>query len=172
MDILWLFYPVWTLGYLHCPLLPLLFMSILVFHPNPGRVCLFVGGKRWGERRPPEKRWHLGWVLKVSGSHTLVLGWLGYIRCRVPDTWSIGVGQTWLFNSFWTEGLWKEVAFARHWAHCPKHWGRHWCVCGFWASGFCPVQFSHSVVSNSLQHHGLQHTRLPCPSPTPGAYSN
>ena len=34
------------------------------------------------------------------------------------------------------------------------------------------VQFSHSVVSNSLQPHGLQHDRLPCPSPTPGAYSN
>ena len=34
------------------------------------------------------------------------------------------------------------------------------------------VQFSHSVVSNSLPPHGLQHTRLPCPSPTPGAYSN
>ena len=32
--------------------------------------------------------------------------------------------------------------------------------------------FSHSVVSNSLQPHGLQHTRLPCPSPTPGACSN
>ena len=34
------------------------------------------------------------------------------------------------------------------------------------------VQFSHSVVSNSLQLYGLQHTRLPCPSPTPGACSN
>ena len=33
-------------------------------------------------------------------------------------------------------------------------------------------QFSHSVVSDSLWPHGLQHTRLPCPSPTPGAYSN
>ena len=33
-------------------------------------------------------------------------------------------------------------------------------------------QFSHSVVSNSLWPHGLQHTRLPCPSPTPGVYSN
>ena len=32
--------------------------------------------------------------------------------------------------------------------------------------------FSHSVKSNSLQPHGLQHTRLPCPSPTPGACSN
>ena len=34
------------------------------------------------------------------------------------------------------------------------------------------VQFSRSVVSNSLWLHGLQHARLPCPSPTPGVYSN
>ena len=34
------------------------------------------------------------------------------------------------------------------------------------------VQFSHSVVSNSLQPQGLQHTRLPCPLPTPIASSN
>ena len=34
------------------------------------------------------------------------------------------------------------------------------------------VQFSHSVVSDSLRPHGLQHARPPCPSPTPGVYSN
>ena len=34
------------------------------------------------------------------------------------------------------------------------------------------VQFSSSVMSNSLRPDGLQHDRLPCPSPTPGAYSN
>ena len=34
------------------------------------------------------------------------------------------------------------------------------------------VQFSHSVMSDSLQPHGLQHTRPPCPSPTPRVYSN
>ena len=34
------------------------------------------------------------------------------------------------------------------------------------------VQFSRSVVSNSLRLHGLQHARPPCPSPTPGVYSN
>ena len=34
------------------------------------------------------------------------------------------------------------------------------------------VQFSHSVVSNSLRPHGPQHTRLPCPSPTPRTCSN
>ena len=32
------------------------------------------------------------------------------------------------------------------------------------------VQFSCSVVSYSMQPHGLQHTRPPCPSPTPGVY--
>ena len=36
----------------------------------------------------------------------------------------------------------------------------------------CPVQFSCSVVSYSLRPHGLQHARLPCPSPTPRVYSN
>ena len=35
-----------------------------------------------------------------------------------------------------------------------------------------PFQFSPSVMSDSLQSHGLQHARLPCPSPTPRAYSN
>ena len=34
------------------------------------------------------------------------------------------------------------------------------------------VQFSHPVVSDSLRPHGLQHTRPPCPSPTPGVYPN
>ena len=33
-------------------------------------------------------------------------------------------------------------------------------------------QFSHSVVSNSLWPHESQHSRPPCPSPTPGVYSN
>ena len=34
------------------------------------------------------------------------------------------------------------------------------------------VQSSHSVVSNPLWPHGLQHSRPPCPSPAPRAYSN
>ena len=33
------------------------------------------------------------------------------------------------------------------------------------------VQFSHSVMPDSLGPHGLQHTKPPCPSPTPGVYS-
>ena len=38
--------------------------------------------------------------------------------------------------------------------------------------GEMSVQFSRSVVSNILRSHGLQHARIPCPSPTPRAYSN
>ena len=44
-----------------------------------------------------------------------------------------------------------------------------------WVGIIQPVsinQFSHSVVSNSLQPHGLQLARLPHPSPTPRVYSN
>ena len=37
---------------------------------------------------------------------------------------------------------------------------------------FSPVQFSHSAVSDSSWPHGLQHTRFPCPSPSPGVLSN
>ena len=34
------------------------------------------------------------------------------------------------------------------------------------------VQFSHSVVSDSLQPHESQHARPPCPSPSPGVHSD
>ena len=41
-----------------------------------------------------------------------------------------------------------------------------------WYDHFSSVQFSPSVLSDSFWPHGLQHARLPCPSPTPGACSN
>ena len=43
---------------------------------------------------------------------------------------------------------------------------------GAWLARPPPVQFSHSVVSDSLWPHGLQHVSLPCPSLTPEACSN
>ena len=39
-------------------------------------------------------------------------------------------------------------------------------------SSISSVRFSHSVVSDSLRPHELQHARPPCPSPTPGVYPN
>ena len=44
------------------------------------------------------------------------------------------------------------------------------CICD--SISLLSVHFNHSVVSNFLQSHGLQQARLPCPSPTPRAYSN
>ena len=42
-----------------------------------------------------------------------------------------------------------------------------------WSCDFYPsVQFSRSVMSDSLRPHGLQHARSPCPSPTPRVYPN
>ena len=53
-------------------------------------------------------------------------------------------------------------------------------ACGYWLPPwtlrgvyqFSSVQFSRSVVSDSLWPHGPQHARPPCSSPTPGVYSN
>ena len=41
-----------------------------------------------------------------------------------------------------------------------------------WPQQFSSVQFSHSVVSDSLRLHEPQHVRPPCPSPTPGVHSD
>ena len=65
----------------------------------------------------------------------------------------------------------------------------HWCTCVFFNSGFLGhiaelyvsfisllkyilSLFSHSVMFDSLWPHGLQHTRLPCPSSSPRLCSN
>ena len=65
-----------------------------------------------------------------------------------------------LTQARFTSTIWR---FQRIYTACrvvPEH-----CTCS-------SVQFRRSVVSDSLRPHGLQHARLPSPSPTPGAYSN
>ena len=42
----------------------------------------------------------------------------------------------------------------------------------YWRFSISSVQFSRSVLSDSLQLHGLQHARPPCPSPMTRVYSN
>ena len=48
----------------------------------------------------------------------------------------------------------------------------YWLILSSASSHFSSAQFSCSLVSNSLWHHGLQHTRPPCLSPTPRVYPN
>ena len=83
------------------------------------------------------------------------LSWLeGWIQC---GSWlcSFMSCMSWIksfkFSDFQFLHLWREKG---------------------WNNWFGIVLFSRSVVSDSLRPHWLQHARLPCPSPTPGAYSN
>ena len=53
-----------------------------------------------------------------------------------------------------------------------QYYIRTWNVRSMNQGKFSSVQFSRSVVSDSLQPHEPQHTRPPCPSPTPGVHQN
>ena len=61
------------------------------------------------------------------------------------------------------------------WGPCLPHFiatSCEWTIWSTWDSAFSSVQFSGSVVSDSLWPHELQHTRLPCPSPAPRVHPN
>ena len=54
-------------------------------------------------------------------------------------------------------------------------WGKKYMItmqCSKSHKKFSSVQFSRSVMSDSLRSHESKHSRPPCPSPTPGVYSN
>ena len=78
--------------------------------------------------------------------------------CQLSSCWTAGIVLPGLRNSR-LEG-WKTVT------SCLLIWQE---ILHFTLSS---VQFSRSVVSDSLRPHELQHTRPPCPSPTPGVYPN
>ena len=75
---------------------------------------------------------------------------------------------------------WIAISFSRR-SSQPRDWTRVSGIVGrcftVWATREVyttpsSVQFSHSVVSNSLRPHGLQYAKLPCPLPTPGVCTN
>ena len=74
-----------------------------------------------------------------------------------------GIALLWDWNENWPFlVLWPLLSFPNWLAYWVQHFH----------SIIFSVQFSHSVKSNSLQSHGLQHARPPCPSLTPRVYSN
>ena len=104
--------------------------------------------------QPQEMRvWSMGWedpLEESMATHSSILAW------RIPRTEEPGglqfmgsqrVGYNW--GDLHTTGIVKD----------------HIYVCG------CSVQFSCSVVSDSLWTQELLHARPPCPSPTPGVHS-
>ena len=82
----------------------------------------------------------------------------------------------WAYNQSWRKSAYNERTL--HFISKTIHWIFHsWEVSWFKANDtsrhfYHSVQFSCSVVSDSLRPHGLQRARLPCPSPTPRACSN
>ena len=69
------------------------------------------------------------------------------------------LGQCWFYSSSAQTKLSVELGVPSPQASCPHTPPLH-------------GHFSRSVLSDSLQPHGLQHARPPCPSPLPRAYSN
>ena len=81
----------------------------------------------------------------------------------------------------WEKGILNSSLL---WPSCPTHGVELWTEKHLWSSQprdtgslkdwdlINSVQFSSSVMSDSLQPHGLQHARPPCPSPAPRVYSN
>ena len=117
--------------------------------------------------------WGRSWVLTC---------WFLTIPLRAaPETfWFSGISNLLLLEGILqdVDTAWGDIsrvlpdslAFRQYNAHLKYHclnanWYRH---CELYSS----VQFSRSVVSDSLRLHGLQHARPPCPSPTPRVYSN
>ena len=77
-----------------------------------------------------------------------------------------------LRNTGYSEKILPEV-LATHKASCnvSQHWLKDGKASTFYGN-HSSVQSSRSVVSDSLRPHEPQHARHPCPSPTPGVYSN
>ena len=93
----------------------------------------------------------------LAGTHTETISfrikfltWKNLLRVRIPRM------------KLW---CWTQVQTHTTYNTQSKSWYKLWVLGG-------SVQFSQLVVSNSLWPHGLQHARPPCPSPTPGVYSN
>ena len=100
--------------------------------------------------------------------------------------------ETWVWSLGWEDPLEKEMAIHSRtiawkipWTEEPGRlqpmgsqrvghdWATLiWSIYSYWWIDYHSVQFSLSVVSDSLQPHELQHARPPCPSLTPGVYSN
>ena len=92
-------------------------------------------------------------------------------------------GSRWVITPTWLSGSWRSFLYSSYVYSChlfliPSASDRSIPFLSFivpifaWNVPFSSVQFSCSVVSDSLWPHEPQHARLPCPSPTPRVHPN
>ena len=92
------------------------------------------------------------------------------VTCQSPSSVEFSKQEHWSGCHFLLQGIFLSQGLNLNLLHWMAdslplhHLGSPWNISS--------VQFNHSVMSDSLQPHGLQHTRPPCASPTPGVYSN
>ena len=88
-----------------------------------------------------------------------------------PAPWSQPRILHWVFSHLPSQFEPDLVSLSLHWPASTLH---HCCLCPSLSTLLLLLLllFSHSLMSDSLWPHGLPHTRLPCPSPSPGACSN
>ena len=89
--------------------------------------------------------------------------------CSLPGSSIHGIFQARILE-------WVAISFCRG-SSWPRDWTQVSCIAGRLFTSwtiiqFSSVQFSLSVVSDSLRTHESQQARPPCPSPTPRVYSN
>ena len=140
------------------PLLPSVFPSIKVFS---NELALYI---RW------PKYWSFSFCLSPSNEY------LGLISFRV-DWFDLAVQGT---PKCLQQHHNSKASILQHSAFFIVQLSHPYMTTGktialtIWTFLFhlSSVQFSHSVVPNSLQPHEPQHARPPCPSPTPGVHPN
>ena len=118
---------------------------------------------------------HIIWYTKDECSEArLCLTLCNSMGCSLPASYTHGISQARILERVnrrpWFDPWVGKIPWRREWLPTSVFWPGEFH--GLYSS-VISVQFSHSVVSHSLfVPHGLQHTRLPCPSPTPRACSN
>ena len=132
-------------------------------------------------------------VLLSHFSHVWLFVTLWTVACHPPRSSIHGILQARIVGWVAMTSS-REFSWPRDWAHVSLsllHWqagslplappGKPFVYISMYINiydnslyiyAFSSVQFSRSVVSNSLWPHELQHTRPPCPTPTPRAHPN
>ena len=133
---------------------------LLLLPPIPLRVRVFSSESTLHMRWP--KYWSFRFSIIPSKEIPRLIffrmDWLDLLAVQGDSQESIPSSQFKTINSSGLSLLYGQTLPLLH-----DYWKNH---------QFSSVQFSHSVMSDSLQPHELQHARPPCPSPTPRVHPN